>query len=188
MHLSRQLVHSTRSLRTVAVAARPALTLAPSLARLSIPATCISAPVRTLYSSPTLLSKKKKMPPKKKVVDDKKIILGRPGNNLKVCRSSSLVICVLTLARLVLSVSPTSASHRSSTPSRRPTSARLPTSPTPPCEWRALSSQQKCTTDYPVTPRRPVSPSPMSASTGSARCTSPSPRSPLSLPALTLPV
>lgn len=30
---------------------------------------------------------KKKMPPKKKVVEDKKVILGRPGNNLKVCES-----------------------------------------------------------------------------------------------------
>lgn len=33
----------------------------------------------------TAPSFKKKMPPKKKAVEEKKVILGRPGNNLKVC-------------------------------------------------------------------------------------------------------
>lgn len=40
----------------------------------------------------TTPSFKKKMPPKKKVVEEKKVILGRPGNNLKVCLFATLAV------------------------------------------------------------------------------------------------
>lgn len=41
-----------------------------------------SSPLRPFHT--TTPAFKKKMPPKKKVVEEKKVILGRPGNNLKV--------------------------------------------------------------------------------------------------------
>ena len=45
------------------------------------------------FSTSYPLSVKRKMPPKKKTEEVKKVMLGRPGNNLKVCQLLSIRLC-----------------------------------------------------------------------------------------------
>ncbi|CAK9781316.1 GTP-binding protein YchF [Cutaneotrichosporon oleaginosum] len=82
--IARSATRSTRSLSSlVKVHAPPrALLLIPSNTYSSSLVGQSSFHVRPFHStSPSL---KKKMPPKKKAVEEKKVILGRPGNNLKI--------------------------------------------------------------------------------------------------------
>ena len=70
------------SARTLTRTAGPVLYLAQPSTPLSIR---VSSPVPKHFSTSLPLSVKRKMPPKKKTDEVKKVMLGRPGNNLKVC-------------------------------------------------------------------------------------------------------
>jgi len=93
-----------------------------------------------------------RMPPKKKGEEPKRVILGRPGNNLKVSRgvhdashaSCTLFMCDFADYRSVLSVFPMSENHPSSTLYPRQIWVKPPISLTLPCKSAVSISWRTC--------------------------------------------
>lgn len=144
------------------------------------PATFTSPRQARAFHPTALTCKFKKMPPKGKKGDEpKRVVLGRPGNNLKVDAAVArcFVKVELTRCRLVSSAFPMSESRPSSTPSLRRIWVKPPTSPMLPCgsSQLAIARATSALTSSAIR-KRLVSLCPTPDSTGFAMSTSRSPR------------